>query len=92
VSVFTNFKINKTTKGFLRADHLFDEYRGGSGNSYIPFAEGVESTFLVAGADFSLANQVHLMPNLEAIIYGENNQGISPETDIIPRLTLYWSF
>jgi hypothetical protein len=92
VSVFTNFKINETTKGYLRADHLFDEYRGGSGNSYIPFAEGVESTFLVAGADFSLANQVHLMPNLEAIIYGENNQGISPETDIIPRLTLYWSF
>lgn len=92
VSVFSNFKINDTTKGFLRADHLFDGYMGGGGNSYIPFAEDVESTFLVGGADFLLADQVHLMPNIEAIIYGKNGQGISPDTDIIPRLTLSWEF
>jgi len=92
VSVFTNFKINDSTKGYLRADHLFDGYRGGSGNSYIPFAEEVESTFLVGGADFLLSDRIHLMPNIEAIIYGENDQGMSPGTDIIPRLTLYWAF
>jgi hypothetical protein len=92
ISVFANFKISETTKGYLRADHLFDAYRGGSGNSYIPFAEGVESTFLVAGADFLLADQIHLMPNVEAIVYGEDNQGMSPTTDIIPRLTLSWTF
>lgn len=92
VSVFTNFKISDTAKGYLRADHLFDGYRGGSDNSYIPFAEDVESTFLVVGADFLLSDQVHLMPNIEAIIYGENNQGISRDTDIIPRLTLTWEF
>jgi hypothetical protein len=92
VSVFTNFKIKHNVKGYLRADHLFDEYRGGSGNSYIPFAEDVESTFMVAGADFLLAEQIHLMPNIEAIFYGENDQGVSPDTNIIPRLTLYWTF
>jgi len=92
ISVFTNFRINEGTKGYLRIDHFFDEYRGGNENSYIPFAEGVESTFMVAGADFLLANQIHLMPNIEAIVYGENSQGVSPKTDIIPRLTLSWSF
>ncbi|MDZ7680517.1 MAG: hypothetical protein U5J63_02115 [Fodinibius sp.] len=63
---------------------------GGSGNSYIPFAEGVESTFMVAGADILLAEQVHLMPNIEAIAYGEDAFGQTPETDIIPRLTLFY--
>ncbi|PAU95601.1 hypothetical protein CK503_00615 [Aliifodinibius salipaludis] len=92
VSVFANFKISDKTKGFLRADHLFGGYMGGSENSYIPFSEDVESTFMVAGADFFLSDQVHLMPNIETIVYGENNQGISPDTDIIPRLTLFWNF
>lgn len=92
VSVFMNFKISDKAKGYLRADHLFDGYLGGSGNSYIPFAEGVESTFMVAGADLLLADQVHLMPNIETIIYGENDQNFSPDTDIIPRLTLFYEF
>ena len=92
VSVFTNFKISDVAKGYIRADHLFDGYRGGNDNSYIPFAEGVESTFLVGGADFLLSDQIHLMPNIEAIVYGENRQGVSPDTDIIPRLTLFWEF
>lgn len=92
VSAFTNFKINETTKGYLRVDHLFDGYQGGSDNSYIPFAEGVESTFLVAGADILLADQIHLMPNVESVIYGENILGETPDTDIIPRLTLFYKF
>lgn len=92
VSVFTNFRISELTHGYLRADHLFDGYRGGSSNSYIPFAVNVESTFLVAGADVLLADQIHLMPNIEAIVYGRNNQGVTPTTDIIPRLTLSWQF
>jgi len=92
VSVFTNFTINEDVRGYIRADHLFDGHPSGSNNSYVPFAEDVESTFLVAGADFSLSEQVHLMPNVETIIYGENSQGISPDTDLIPRLTLFWQF
>lgn len=92
VSVFTNFKINDKTKGYLRADHFFDGYRGGSDNSYIPFAEGVESTFLVAGLDVALTEQVYLMPNVESVIYGENILGNIPDIDIIPRMTLSWEF
>jgi hypothetical protein len=92
VSAFTNFKINNTVKGYFRADHLFDDYQGGSNNSYIPFAEDAESTFMVVGADIALTEQIHVMPNIETIVYGENDQGISPDTDIIPRVTLFWEF
>ena len=92
VSAFANVTINDTVSGYLRADHLFDPYPGGSDNSYIPFAEGVESTFMVAGADILLEEQIHLMPNVEVIAYGENAFGQTPATDVIPRLTLFYEF
>lgn len=92
VSIFSNMTVSEKTKLYFRADHLFDGYEDGGDNSYIPFAKGVESTFLIGGADFQLADKIHLMPNVEAIVYGENDQGVSPDTDIIPRLTLFWQF
>lgn len=92
VSMFTNFKINDFVRGYLRADHSFESYVGGSDNSYIPFAEGVESTFMVGGLDIVLEHQIHLMPNVETIVYGKNMLGQTPTTDIIPRMTLFYKF
>lgn len=92
ISVFGTRKINESVNGFLRIDHLFDPYEGGSGNAYIPFAENaLSSTFIVGGADFRLEENIRLMPNIEAIIYGENRVGPAG-TDVIPRLTLFYSF
>lgn len=92
ISVFMNAAFSEKTNIFLRADHHFEPYSGGSENSYIPFAEGVESTFIVGGIDYLIEDQIHLMPNIEAIVYGENAFGITPDTDIIPRLTLFYEF
>lgn len=92
VSVFSNYMFSDRIKIYLRADHLFDSFEGGSNNSYIPFAEGVESTFVVGGVDLLLADQVHLMPNVESIFYGETSAGFTPYSDIIPRLTLFYEF
>ncbi len=92
VSIFANFSVNNKVKAYLRADHMFDGYPGGSDNSYIPFAENAESTFVVGGADIRLEENIHLMPNVEAIMYGEGSFGITPKTDIIPRLTLSYKF
>lgn len=93
-SLFSNFTLNneETLKVYIRADHLFDSYAGGSGNSYIPFAEGVESTFVVGGVDILLHDQIHIMPNIESIFYGENAAGLTPSTDIIPRMTVFYEF
>jgi len=92
VSVFTNFRFNEKVKGYLRTDHLFDSYIGGANNSYLPFAMGVESTLIVGGVDILLEDHIHLMPNVETIVYGENSIGQTPDTDIIPRLTLFYKF
>ncbi|WP_138429582.1 hypothetical protein [Fodinibius saliphilus] len=92
VSAFTNMAFNENTKGFLRVDHLFDPYVGGSSNSYIPFAENAEPTFIVGGVDFKLEDNIRLMPNIEAIVYGDPVIGPQPDTDLIPRLTLFYKF
>ncbi|HEX6981790.1 MAG TPA: hypothetical protein VF181_03425 [Balneolaceae bacterium] len=92
VSVFTSMQITEKTGGFLRVDHMFDPYPGGEDNAFLPFSPEAESTFLVGGIDYKLHEMVHLMPNVEAIFYGEDAFGITPETDIIPRLTLLFEF
>ncbi|TYP95255.1 hypothetical protein LX73_0553 [Fodinibius salinus] len=92
VSLFSHFRLEENIKGYLRADHLFGRYIGGSSNSYIPFAERGEPTIIIGGFDFSLNEQVHLMPNLETIVYNEDASGLSSETDLVPRLTFFFEF
>lgn len=91
-SVFANFEITEKTKGYLRVDHLFDRYLTGTSKDYIPFAFNVKPTFLVGGIDLSMDENVHLMPNIEAVAYGEDPAGQTPNTDLIPRLTLFYKF
>ena len=91
-SVFTRFGLSENLKGFFRVDHMFDPNPRGEGIDYIPFSDQAESTFFVGGVDIALDPNVHLMPNIETVIYGEDAQGNTPESDIIPRLTLMFKF
>jgi hypothetical protein len=90
VSLFANTRLSEKVKIFARADHLFDRNPTGPGNDYIPFSDQVESTFMTAGVDVALDKKVHLMPNVEAIVYGENETGVRPDSDLIPRLTFFF--
>lgn len=92
VSLFTNIRLSEQANFFARVDHLFDPNPTGPGNDYIPFSDQAESTFITGGIDVALEENVHLMPNIEAIVYGENELGIRPDTDLIPRLTLLFYF
>ncbi len=92
VSVFANARLNETLKIFARVDHLFDQNPDGPGNDYLPISDRAESTFLNGGVDILLHPDVHLMPNIEAVVYGEDAAGTRPRTDLIPRLTLFYTF
>lgn len=91
-SVFANFSTSKNTKGFLRVDHLFDPNPDGGDIDYIPFSDLAESTLIIGGIDIKLDSKVHLMPNIETVIYGESAFGSTPDPDLIPRLTLLYNF
>lgn len=92
VSFFANSRLSESVKGFVRVDHLFDPNPAGPGNDYLPMSDRAESTFLTGGVDVALDEHVHLMPNIEAVVYGVNEAGVRPDTDLIPRLTLLFTF
>lgn len=88
-SVFAAVKFSEKTWGFARIDRLFDPNPDGGEISYIPFDATAKSTFILAGLDLMPIRSVHIMPNVEAVVYSEVS-GQSPDTDIIPRLTFYY--
>lgn len=92
VSLFANSRVTETVKIFGRIDHLFDQNPTGPGNDYLPISDKAESTFLTTGVDVALEENIHLIPNIESVIYGEDASGNRPKTDIMPRLTLFYKF
>lgn len=91
-SVFARMKMSERVNSFLRIDHMFNANPAGEGIDYIPFSDQAESTLFIAGADILLEEDIHLIPNIETIVYGENASGVSPDADLIPRLTLSYNF
>lgn len=91
-SLFLTVNVGGKTNVFARIDRMFDPNPQGEKISYIPFDPTAKSTFIVAGLDFTPIKNVHLMPNVEVVIYDENDAGVQPATDAIPRFTFYYIF
>lgn len=91
-SVFFVTKVSEKTNLLARVDRMFDPNPKGNTIAYIPFDKTAKSTFLLVGLDFNPIESVHWMPNVELVKYDENEAGITPDTDIIPRLTFYYTF
>jgi len=92
VSVFARYALDENIVGFFRLDHAFDPIPGVDDSDYLPISGLTEPTILIAGIDYSIESNVHLMPNLEAVFYANDDLGFNPGTDLIPRLTLYYRF
>lgn len=92
-SVFTRFSLSEKANGFLRIDHTFDAIPDVDDNDYFPMSNQAASTVFIAGLDFNLDHNIHLMPNIEAAVYDDSElTGAKPEADFMPRLTLAYSF
>ncbi|MTI89062.1 MAG: hypothetical protein FH748_13980 [Balneolaceae bacterium] len=92
VSVFSRFTLQDETKGYLRFDHAFEGIPGTETNKYLPINSEASSSIIMGGVDFKLGTNVHLMPNIKTVIYGEDDMGNTPNTDVMPRLTLNYKF
>lgn len=91
-SLFANFKLADKWTALLRADHMFTANPRGPTIDYIPFSDQAESTLLLFGIDFEPVRNVHVIPNIETVIYGDAPDGSSPNSDVIFRTTLYYRF
>ena len=75
-----------------RLDRNFDPVPNGETIDYMPFAETAPALFGYAGVDVTLAKTVHLIPNLEWTTYGQSPDGTTPASDLVPRVTLFFSW
>ena len=75
-----------------RVDRNFDPNPQGDKIAFIPFDPTVKSTFFVGGVDWHPVKQVRFIPNVEFVKYDENDEGVTPTSDIIGRITFHWLF
>jgi len=75
-----------------RVDRNFDPNPQGDKIAFIPFDPTAKSTFFVAGVDWHPVKQVRFIPNVEFVKYDENDEGVTPTSDIIGRITFHWLF
>jgi len=75
-----------------RVDRNFDPNPQGDKIAFIPFDPTAKSTFFVGGVDWHPVKQVRFIPNVEFVKYDENDEGVTPTSDIIGRITFHWLF
>jgi Phosphate-selective porin O and P len=94
ISGFAVIKINEKANAVGRIDFLTDPNPGAAKIAYIPMANSTENLiFVVAGIDFLAAKNVHFQPNVELVMYGDDiSGGEKPDTEIIPRVSVYFKF
>jgi hypothetical protein len=89
-SAWVSGKISDKTLVHVRVDRSEDADPTGPTIAYLPFDATAKSTLFIAGLDFLPIPSVHIAPNVEVIAY----DGVTPApaTEVVGRLTLYWTF
>jgi hypothetical protein len=76
-----------------RVDRNMDPNPNGALIAYTPFDPSAANTFFIAGVDFTVAEGVSLIPNVEATVYDDPEAGgEAPDTDVMLRLTFQGKF
>ena len=92
LSAFAAVKVSGKATLVGRVDRNFDPIPGGETTDYVPFSDGAKSVFGYVGVDLTLHENVHLIPNVLMTAYDEAEDGTTPGTDVMPRLTLFFSW
>jgi hypothetical protein len=92
VSAFAWVQVAPRAALLARVDRNLDPIPGGEKIDYAPFSEQAKSVFGLLGVDVTLAKAVHLIPNVEVTRYDEASDGTRPGTDVVPRVTLFFSW
>ena len=92
LSSFATVSVTPKLAFVARVDRNFDRIPDGESIDYMPFAETAGSLFGYAAVDITLAPTVHLIPNVEWTNYGRGLEGTTPASDLVPRVTLFFSW
>lgn len=92
-SAFGVVKATEELSVFARYDRNFKPNPGAEKIAYIPMASNAASNFILAGVDYNFHKSMHVVPNVEAVVYDSPVDGAeTPKTDVVARLTFFWKF
>ena len=91
-SLFIVGEVSEQFSLFGRVDRNFEPNPQGDKIAFLPFDLTSSNIFFVGGVDWHPVKQVRFMPNVECIKYDENDEGVTPTSDIIGRITFHWLF
>jgi hypothetical protein len=92
LSAFAAVQVSPRVTLLGRVDRSFDPIPGGETIDYLPFSDQAKSLFGLVAVDVTLAKTVHLSPNVEVTTYDDASDGTKPGTDVVPRVTLFFSW
>jgi hypothetical protein len=92
LSAFATLSVTPKLAVVGRLDRSFDPIPDGETIDYMPFADTARPLFGYAAVDVTLAPTVHLIPNVEWTTYGRGSDGTTPASDLVPRVTLFFSW
>jgi len=92
VSAWGAARVSAAVWLFGRWDHLSDPNPYAAEQDYLPFAPDARSDFFLAGLDWAVSPRFHVMPNVEVVTYDAPGAGADPDTDVLPRVTVFYEF
>jgi hypothetical protein len=92
LSAFAAVEVSRKVTLVGRFDRNFDPIPAGETTDYMPFSGDARSVFGYVGVDLTLHENVHLIPNVLATVYDAAEDGTTPGRDLMPRLTLFFSW
>jgi hypothetical protein len=92
LSAFAVVHVSDRVALLARVDRSFDPLPNGESIDYMPFSPRAKFVFGYAGADLTLHRNVHLIPNLELTHYDDMPAATTPGADVVPRVTLFFSW
>ncbi len=91
-SLFIVGEVSEQFSLFGRVDRNFEPNPQGDKIAFVPFDPTTSNIFFVGGVDWHPVKQVRFIPNVEFVKYDENDEGVTPTSDVIGRITFHWLF
>ena len=91
-SAFAVYRLTPRTSLVGRVDRIMEPSPKGNNISYLPFDPRSRSTFFIGGVEFRVTPHLSVTPNVVFTKYDQNDQGITPQSDLYLRVTAFLNF
>lgn len=92
MSFFATGEFAPNVWGIARFDKILDPNPAGASIAYLPLDPTAKMNILILGLDLCPIKDVHIIPNVEIVKYDKPEKGDTPNSDFMPRLTMWFNF